>query len=433
MIGFAGLSHLGVVSSVATAARGLDVLAYDPRATLCEDLGQGRFPILEPGLAEAFAAHRGRLRFTPTAGELNRCAVVFISLDVPTDAQNRSDLGPLDRLTQDVLGCLRPGAVMVILCQVPPGFTRALGRRLAPQLEAARVSLFYQVETLVFGNAIERALHPERYIVGCASPGNPLPPAYLEWLSAFGCPVLPIRYESAELAKIAINLFLVSSVTTTNTIADLSERIGAEWSEIAPALRLDRRIGPHAYLTPGLGLAGGNLERDLVTFRRMADESGSDAGVVAAWMANSTYRRDWALRCLHTEVLAREPQSKLAVWGLAYKAYTHSTKNSPALGLIEALPQLSKKAYDPQVRLSEPPTRLTQVDSALEACDGAHALAILTPWPEFKGVSLPEVRRRMLGDAVIDPYGVRDRTECAATGLRHFQLGSPPACSSNRP
>ena len=82
--------------------------------------------------------------------------------------------------------------------------------------------------------------------------------------------MLVMRLESAELAKIAINFFLVSTVATTNTLAEICEAIGADWNEIAPALRLDRRIGPHAYLKPGLGIAGGNLERDLVTVQSLA-------------------------------------------------------------------------------------------------------------------------------------------------------------------
>ena len=40
--------------------------------------------------------------------------------------------------------------------------------------------LFYQVETLIFGRAVERALNAERFIVGCADPGKPLPPRYRE-------------------------------------------------------------------------------------------------------------------------------------------------------------------------------------------------------------------------------------------------------------
>ncbi len=433
MIGFVGLSHLGIVYSVATAAQGLDVRAFDPSRALCEQLGQGRFPVFEPGLAEAFAQHRPRLAFSSNARDLAACRVVFFSLDVVTDAQNRSDLHPLERLVEEVLACLSPGAVLVILSQVHPGFTRGLAQRLAARFEAARAGLFYQVETLVFGNALERALRPERFIVGCESPADPLPPAYQSWLATFPCPVLPMRYESAELAKIAINLFLVSSVTTTNTLAELSERVGAEWSEIAPALRLDRRIGPHAYLAPGLGLAGGNLERDLVTFRRLADECGSEAGVVTAWQANSAYRRDWVLRVLHTAVLSRQPQARIAIWGLAYKAHTRSTKNSPALALIEALPHIEKRAYDPQVRLPEAAPNLMQVDSALDACAGAEALAILTPWPEFREVDLSAVRSHLSGRVVIDPFGVLDPAGCAAQGFTCLRLGAPPTPGSNPP
>src|SRR4029077_628702 len=141
----------------------------------------------------------------------------------------------------------------------------------------------------------------------CADPAQPLPEPYGALLATFGCPLLPMRYESAELAKIAINCCLAASVTISNTLAELSEGVGADWHEIAPALRLDRRIGPHAYLAPGLGIAGGNLERDLATVQRLADARGTEAGVVAAWQRNSRYRRDWPLRQLQERVRGVDP------------------------------------------------------------------------------------------------------------------------------
>src|SRR6185295_6857324 len=130
------------------------------------------------------------------------------------------------------------GAVLVLMSQVPPGFCRTLATRLDPRLR-----LFYQVETLVFGNAVARAIHPERFMTGCANPKEGLPDVLRNYLEAFGCPILPMRFESAELCKIAINCFLVSSVTTSNTLAEICENTGADWYEIAPALRLDKRIG----------------------------------------------------------------------------------------------------------------------------------------------------------------------------------------------
>ena len=127
------------------------------------------------------------------------------------------------------------------------------------------------------------------------------------------------------------------SVTIANTLAELCERIGADWSEIAPALKLDARIGPYAYLAPGLGLAGGNLERDLATVMRLSEQHGTDAGMIRAIVANSRHRKDWALRDLHEALLATTPQARIGVLGLAYKENTHSVKNSAALALIAQL------------------------------------------------------------------------------------------------
>ena len=62
----------------------------------------------------------------------------------------------------------------------------------------------------------------------------------------------------------SISAWSLRSASPTR-LAELCERIGADWSDIAPALKLDKRIGPGAYLSPGLGIAGGNLERDLRT------------------------------------------------------------------------------------------------------------------------------------------------------------------------
>src|SRR6266542_3364063 len=212
-----------------------------------------------------------------------------------------------------------------------------------------------------------------------ADPQAPLPAALAALLGEFGCPVLPMRYESAELAKIAINMCLVASIATANTLAELCERIGADWGEIAPALRLDRRIGPHAYLAPGLGIAGGNLERDLHTVCRLADAHGTDAGVVRAWLANSEHRRDWALRQVHERVIPLAPTPTLAVLGLAYKEDTASTKNSPSLALLADLAPFVVRVYDPAVRARpECHPRLVSTASALEACTGAHALLIMT-------------------------------------------------------
>jgi UDPglucose 6-dehydrogenase len=424
MIGFVGLSHLGLNYSLATAAKGFDVIAYDPDSGLVGKCQTGNFPIEEPGFADLFAANRDRITYTADRKALAECSLVFFALDVRTDERNESDTAPLQELMKETLPALAPGTDVVLLSQVSPGFTRALQASARNNSSIRIRSLYYQVETLIFGAAVQRAMEPERFIVGASDPAATLPESFRKWHEAFGCPVLVMRYESAELAKIAINFFLVSSVTTTNTLAEVCEAIGADWDEIAPALRLDRRIGPHAYLKPGLGIAGGNLERDLVTVRRLAAENGTDDGVIAAWQANSTHRRDWVLRILQRELPGGTPGALVAVWGLAYKKDTHSTKNSPSLDLLRALSPCRIRAHDPvaQIDVNEFP-HVARVPTASEAPVGAAALVIMTPWDEYGSIPAESIRSALSGKLVIDPFGVLKRADCARAGLKHFQLG----------
>jgi len=434
MIGFAGLSHLGIVSSIATAAKGFEVVAYGEDATLAGSLSQGEAPFFEPDLAELLASHRARLRFTADASDLRECEVIYFSLDVSTDENGKSDLSALETLIERVTALASAGTTLVVLSQVPPGFSRGLQRRLERLEDGRSLQLFYQVETLIFGRAIERALSPERFIVGCYDPQKALPNAYAELLKAFACPILPMLYESAELAKISINMCLVSSVSVANTMAELCEKIGADWSEVVPALKLDKRIGPDAYLSPGLGIAGGNLERDLATVVSLANEFGTDDGVVDAWIANSRYRRDWALKVIHAELISQVENPLIAVWGLAYKQDTTSTKNSPSLALINALQPFSIRAYDPQVSLASDRVgpNFVQTDSALAACDGADALAVMTPWREFSGVDINGLRELMKGRVIVDPYGILPGRQAVEAGFSYFNLGSPALRSSLR-
>lgn len=425
MIGFAGLSHLGIVSSITAASKGCEVIGFDPHPARCKNLREGRLEVFEPGLPELLTASRSRLRWTADAAELRGCDLVVFSPDVSTDDENRSDLSSLRQLIDAVIGRVLPDAVLVILSQVSPGFTRRLARQRESQRPGAGGSIYYQMETLVLGHAVERSVKPERFIVGCPDPEAPLPAPYAAWLGRFECPIVRMRYESAELAKIAINVLLTASISATNTLAELCEAIGADWSEIIPALRLDRRIGPHAYLSPGLGLAGGNLERDLVTVRTLAEEWGTESGVVNAWLANSLHRRDWVLRALHAEVLSTRPEPVIALWGLAYKPDTRSMKNAPALSLLEALQPYSVRAYDPQAMLDRPDwTHVRQVATALDVCQGADALVIMTPWSEFSSIDVARIREHLAGRLIIDPHGVLPASHCEALGLRHVRLGS---------
>jgi len=372
------------------------------------------------------------MTFTDDAAALGACDLVIFSRDVPTDAANVSDTRVVLDLVDRVLPHLRRGATLALMSQVPPGFTRALGARLRAARPDAAFELYYWVETLIFGRAVDRFLRPERLILGSADPSGARPAAFDRELQAFGCPIFQMGYESAELTKMSINLYLSAAVTYANTLADLCEGVGACWADMAPALRADARIGPQAYIRPGLGIAGGNLERDLASLAGLCRTRGVNGSFIETLIAYNTERPGWVRRKLDEHVflpgIAPAGQKPvIGVWGLAYKKGTRSTKNAIAPRLLEELRDLAVlRVWDPVVLPTEVDVPATFTASRDDVLDGADALVILTDWDEFSApprAALERMRHRL----VIDAVGVVDLARAELSGVDYVAMGRPAA------
>ena len=98
VVGFAGLTHLGIISAVASAAKGFKTIGFHLDPHLIADINQGTLPVLEPDLPELFAKHRDHLVFSAEASALNICDIVYVAVDVPTDDYGKSDLTPVSLL-----------------------------------------------------------------------------------------------------------------------------------------------------------------------------------------------------------------------------------------------------------------------------------------------------------------------------------------------
>ena len=414
ILGFLGMTHLGINSAVASAEKSFTTLCFDFNPQVIQELGAYKTHVVEPQLEELLVKNKKHLKFTADIKDLETCDLIYISPDVPTDDAGISDLEPVRAYLNKLSVSLHSRPLVIILSQVHPGFTRTVMYE--------KDKLFYQVETLIFGRAMERALYPERIIIGCHTPASPLPKPYLDFLNSFKCPLLPMSYESAELTKISINMFLISSVTTTNVLAEICEKIGADWSEIAPALRLDKRIGLHAYLDPGLGISGGNLERDMATICHIGESEGTEVNLVKSWRKNSFYRKKWILRILQREILGKILHPKIGVLGLSYKKNTHSIKNSPTIDLIKDLKEYSFLAYDPVVKMDRTLfPNLNCKDSMVEVYKDVDVLLVMTPWDEFSSIDTEDIHDKMKGKVIIDPFGVlKDKI---SSSVHYWTLG----------
>ena len=415
IIGFAGMTHLGINTAVATAERGWKVIGFDESIETINNLQKSQLSINEPNLDLFFEKNHERLSFTNNINELSVCDIIYIAKDVPTNNSGESNLEPINSLINKVKSIIHQEVNLVILCQVPPGYTRSINIE-------NNENIFYQVETLIFGNAMDRALYPERFIIGCSNKNDVIPKKYEELLLSFSCPIIKMSFESAELTKIAINFFLVSSITTSNLLAEVSEEIGADWFDIIPALQLDKRIGQFSYIKPGLGISGGNLERDLATILKITNKKNINSDLIKSWIDNSKYRKKWCWKILNKFVLSSNKDPCISVLGLAYKENTNSIKNSPALDLLEKIKDKKVRTHDPAVDQNK--IKYGKFFKTIDECiKHADVVIISTPWEEYKKFDLVKLKKEMNGNIIIDPFRTLDSDHAVKLGFEYHTLG----------
>lgn len=378
---------------VAAHMQGFEITAFDTDSERLSDRKAGVFDAAEPVIAEYLVKHGNKMNFTAQVSSLNICNLVVIALDTDTDPSGKVDLSFIESLANVVLAEVDRSIPVILMSQVAPGFTRRIGQ--------GRANFFYQVETLIFGEGLKRALEPERIIFGCDK-HQTIPLAVQAWHAAGKCPVFVMSIESAELAKMSINTLLAAQLITTSTLAEVAANVRADWSDIAETLRMDRRIGPNAYLTPGMGIGGTNIRRDLAGLKQISEEHGTPTQLFVDFLDSSDYYLAWMQRVVR-DLMKRQPSISLSILGLAYKPGTMSSINSPGMCLARYYRyQIDVTVHDPHIKHTNSSSdRIRIAESAVEAVEKSNVIAIACPWAEYR--QLAETILNWGGLALIDP------------------------------
>src|SRR5580704_6912406 len=120
VVGFVGMTHLGLVSASAVAGAGFDTICFDRDEALVANLRKAVLPLIEPDLPELIASNGARQSYTADVADIDRCDVVYVAPDIATDDEGRSDASELGALIDLVGPMLRSDAIFVVLSQVEP-------------------------------------------------------------------------------------------------------------------------------------------------------------------------------------------------------------------------------------------------------------------------------------------------------------------------
>jgi len=418
--------HLAFITSACLAELGHRTVLVNPRLPGMPEWGA--FPSLaltEPELPEMIAAARrdGRLAHVDGVSDAWSADFVWLAIDTPVDERDEPDVSVLVTAAERVAESRACTGVFVVTSQVPLGFCSGLEQKLG-------LAVAYVPENLRLGRGVETFLRCDRLVIGASAPETAERVRIL--LQGVQGACLTCDLPTAEMIKHATNAFLATSISFANELARIGERSKVDNQLVATALKMDKRIGPLAYVSPGLGFAGGTLPRDLRVLQRLGRVSSVPTPLVDAILEvnESTVAALIDSVAQHLESL---DEKEILILGYSYKADADTLRRSPSIELASRLAQRGARVigYDPFMNGRDLAPLLGIIDHRAEWIDlhGApDATIVMTPRKEFASLAWDalEVPRSLVPvPLVVDARGIVSSRAVLRAGFAFKALWQP--------
>ena len=397
-IGWIGLGKLGLTVAL-TCERfgGHAVVGYDPDPRPADILAGRTAPPQEAGIGALLDGTA--MKVLPAPADVVAAAdVVFVAVqtphaaayggEIPAPAERRDfDYTHLVQAVRDVCtaaSAQRKPVTVVVVSTVLPGTCNRLIRPLANRY----ATIIYSPAFIAMGTTVADFRDPEFVICGVDDPDDSEPLRQVH-AAIHDRPLFVTSIETAELIKVAYNVFISTKIVFANTLMEICHKTGADCDDVVDALSLATdRVISSKYLRGGMGDGGACHPRDLIAMSWLAQRLNLSFDL----LGNMAEAREAQTRWLADLVARQSEQTGLpiVVLGKAYKPGSDLTYGSPALllaGMLE-LPGRHVTQWDPHVDAGEIPT------------EGPAVFVVATAHPEFPEWTFPA------GSVMVDPFGI---------------------------
>jgi len=406
-----------------------------------------QLPIYEPGLEEIVRRTRGRNLFFST--EINRhiaeADIIFVSVNTPIKtfgqgAGKAADLQYWEKTARQILENSTSPKIVVEKSTLPVRTAEAMERILNSNDKGLHFDVVSNPEFLAEGTAIRDMENPDRVLIGAREiPSGQkaiqtIVDIYVQWVPRER--IITTNLWSSELSKLAANAFLAQRISSINAISALCEKTEADVTEVAHAIGLDSRIGPH-FLRASVGFGGSCFKKDILNLVYLCEHYGLYE-VAAYWeqvIKLNEYQQVHFVSKMVSAMFDTIAGKRIALFGVAFKANTSDTRESPALAVCRALLEERAKVVitDPyaldnaRADLGDAAEQVIFEPDPYVAAKNAHAIAILTEWPHFAELDYRAIQESMVKPAFIfDGRNILDHKKLHAMGFNVYAIGKPP-------
>lgn len=415
-------------------------------------------PIYEPGLPEVVAGCINKNLFFSTNidEEIKRADIIFISVNTPTKikgigAGRAANIKNCELCARQIAKVAESDKIVVEKSTVPVRTADAIRRVMKCNEKGLKFQVLSNPEFLAEGTAVSDLMKPDRVLIGGEqTPAGlkaieTLVSVYTNWIPRER--VLTTNLWSSELSKLVANAFLAQRVSSINSISALCEATGANVSEISRAVGMDERIGKR-FLQSSVGFGGSCFQKDILNLVYLCETFGLDE-CAQYWnqvIIMNDYQKSRFSRKMVSKMFNTVTGKKVSILGFAFKKDTGDVRETPSMFVVRDLlnEQANIHVYDPQVKREdmfsemdytcgvnskntpELESSITTSPDAYSACEGSHAIAVLTEWDEFKTLDFKKIYESMAKPAfVFDGRNILDHDALREIGFEVYAIGKP--------
>lgn len=415
-------------------------------------------PIYEPGLLEVVQACRGKNLFfsTDIDAEIQRADVIFISVNTPTKttgigAGRAANIKNCELCARKIAEVATTNKIVVEKSTVPVRTAHAIARVLQSNDKGLDFQVLSNPEFLAEGTAMTDLFKPDRVLIGGQQneagikAATFLADVYANWVPRER--ILTTNLWSSELSKLVANAFLAQRVSSINSISALCEATGADVNEISRAVGMDDRIG-RRFLQSSVGFGGSCFQKDILNLVYLCESYGLDE--CAAYWNQVILMNDYQKKRFTEKIVGKMFNTvtgkKIAILGYAFKKDTGDVRETPSMFVVRDLlqEQANIHIFDPEVKREDMwiemdytchvnhtntpglDKSVTTSPDAYSACDGAHAICVLTEWDCFKDLDYTRIFKSMAKPAFLfDGRNLLDHNALRKIGFEVHAIGKP--------
>jgi UDPglucose 6-dehydrogenase len=283
-------------------------------------------------------------------------------------------------------------------------------------------------EFLKEGAAVEDFMRPDRIIIGTSSSTarDTMQQLYAPFMRKSNR-IIFMEPVSAEMTKYAANTMLATRISFMNEIAALCEKVGADVEHVRHGIGSDSRIGS-AFLFPGVGFGGSCFPKDIRALIHTGAEYGTQMTIAKAVNQVNIHARQRFVDRILEYFAGRHHDTRLAAWGLAFKAKTDDIRESAAIYCIQKLLEsgMAVKAYDPEACTGAARVLTGKIEmcrNGYETLENADGLIILTDWQEFRNPDFELIAAKLGKPVIFDGRNLYEPQVVAKAGIEYHSVG----------